>query len=460
MTVRRQWMLTLIVSAVLSVLVNSLVLSALVNRYFVEYSTENYNSHIGQLTAFATDALSGGEYTGRQLEMQLGSHLSDPINRIRLYDAEGTLLADVGNAGAQMMGMMRNPVMNRVMGAASAETDSIDVSKNGVVLGKLVVSRYSSIGNSLGTRMFTLSLIGYSVLSFGVVFALTFLIGHFISKKMSRDLTLTAQQAVDVDLGKEVHGTRSNVKEIRTIQQSLETLQSRLKLKQTSRKKLVDELVHQTRTPLTILQTHLEGFRDGVIQFNPEEVKTCEAQIENLSSIIANMSGLIDAGKEIDPVSLAPVEISGLIRQITGGLKAQFDRKSIALEVDCPHKIVIRTDYYKLSQAIYNLLTNAYKFTLPGGTVTISGRLQAEELAIRVQDTGVGISPAEQEHIFEAYFRGKNSLDTEGEGIGLYIVSENLRRIGGRIELESASGAGSKFTILLPVEPNLPTAEN
>ena len=452
MTVKRQWMLALVFSVALSVLINSLVFSTLVNRYFVEYSTENYNAHIDQLTAFATDALSGEEYSGRQLEMQLGSHLSDPINRIRLYSADGTLLADVGGTGNPMMGMMRSPVMNRVMGSASAEADSLDISKDGVLLGKLVVNRYSSIGNSLGTRRFMLSLVGYSVLSFGIVFALTFLIGHFISKKMSRDLMLTAQQAVELDLGNEVRLVPSNVKEIRTIQQSLETLQSRLKLKQTSRKKLVDELVHQTRTPLTILQTHLEGFRDGVISFSPEEVGTCEAQISNLSSIITNMSGLIDAEKEIDAVNLAPVDVCALIRQITAGLKAQFDRKSIVLEVACPQKMTVQTDYYKLSQAVYNLLTNAYKFTPAGGTVSVSCATKGNERIIVVQDTGVGIPLSEQVHVFDAYYRGANSVHTEGEGIGLYIASENLRRLGGRIELQSTQGKGSRFTIHLPSE--------
>ena len=451
MTVKRQWMLALILSAALSVLVNSIVFSTLVNRYFVEYSTENYNDHIDQLTAFASDALSGGEYTGRQLEMQLGSHLSDPISRIRLYDAEGVLLADVGNAGFQMMGMMRDTAMNRVLRTAAAQIDSIDVTKDGAVVGKLVVSRYSSIGNSLGTRKFTLSLIGNSLLSLGIVFGLPFLLGHFMSRKMSKDLMLAAQQAVDMDLGNEAHGVPSGIKEIRTIQQSLETLQSRLKLKQTSRKKLVDELVHQTRTPLTILRTHLEGFRDGVIQFNPEEVQTCEAQIENLSSIIANMSGLIDAEKEIDAVRIEPIEISGLIHRIVSGLRAQFERKSISLQTVCPQKITVQTDYYKLSQAVYNLLTNAYKFTRSGGTVTVACRQQAEELVVSIQDTGDGISPEEQKHVFEAYYRGRNATDSEGDGIGLYIVSENLRRIGGRVELESAEGKGSMFVLFLPM---------
>jgi signal transduction histidine kinase len=452
MTIKRQWMLVLVISVALSVIVNSLVLGFRINRYFIDYSTENYKSHVSQVEEFSTEALSSNDYTAQQLNMQLASHLSDPITRIRLYRVDGALLADISADNHQMMGMMRNGIANRMLNGTSEEVDSIEIEKDGTLIGKLMITRYSSIGESLGTRMFLLSLVTNSLLSFGIVFVLTFILGYFISKRMSKDLMLTAQQAIDIDLGRESRTPQSNVLEIKTIQQSLEALQSRLMLKQTSRKKLIDELVHQTRTPLTILRTHLEGFQDGVIQFTPDEVKTCEAQIENLSSIITNMSGLIDAEKEIDHTQIIAVEISGLIRQIVAGLKAQFDKKSLALHVLSHQKIMVQTDPYQLSQAIYNLLTNAYKFTESGGTVTVSYQMVGAELVITVQDTGIGIDPEEQPRVFDAYYRGSNSMNIVGDGIGLYIVKENLRKIGGIIELESTLGKGSRFTVRLPVD--------
>jgi len=452
MTIKRQWMLVLVVSVALSVIVNSLVLGFRINRYFIDYSTENYKSHVSQVVEFSTEALSSNDYTTQQLNMQLASHLSDPITRIRLYRVDGTLIADISAGNHQTMGMMRNGMANRMLSSTSEEVDSIDIEKDGTLIGKLMITRYSSIGESLGTRMFLLSLVTNSLLSFGIVFVLTFILGYFISKRMSKDLMLTAQQAVDIDLGRESRTPQSHVLEIKTIQQSLETLQSRLMLKQTSRKKLIDELVHQTRTPLTILRTHLEGFQDGIIEFSPDEVKTCETQIENLTSIITNMSGLIDAGQEIDQIHLKTVEISGLIRQIVAGLRAQFEKKTLDLQVLSHQKIVVQTDPYQLSQAIYNLLTNAYKFTESGGTVSLSYQLVGTELVITVQDTGIGIAQDDQSRIFDAYFRGNNSLNTAGEGIGLYIAKENLRKIGGNIELESTPDKGSRFSIRLPVE--------
>jgi signal transduction histidine kinase len=452
MTFKRQWMLVLVLSVALSVLVNSIVFGLLINRYFVDYSQENYDSHVSQVVTFATEALSGREYTRQQLEMQLESHLSDPISRIRLYNSDGNLLADVGAQAYPAMGSMRGDMMRRMLPSSGEEVDSIEIQQDGTVLGRLNISRYSSIGSSLSTRRFLSSLIGNSLLSFGIVFALIFVLGYFISKRMSRDLTQTAQQAVDIDLGRENRAPLSHVSEIKTIQQSLEALQSRLKLKQASRKQLIDELVHQTRTPLTILKTHLEGFSDGVIRFTPEEVKTCDAQIENLTSIIANMSGLIDAEREIDTVNIEQIELSALIKQIIAGLKAQFDKKGVALTAATQKKIVVRTDPYKLSQAVYNLLTNAYKFTGSGGSVSVDYRLEGGAISISVRDTGAGIPADEQQQIFDAYYRGRNSAHTSGDGIGLYIVKENLRKIGGSVGLQSKPGEGSTFILRIPVE--------
>lgn len=450
MTIKRQWMQVLILAAVLSVVVNSFILSSLINRYFVDYTTTNYNKHFNQIVEFSKKALEEKSYTRQQLEMQLETHLSDPISKIRLYDTNGNILADVGNGNNQMGGMMRNGMMNRMMGIPSEEADSVDISNNGAVLGKLNITRYSSIGNSLETRRFTASLIGSSVLSFGIVLILVLIIGIFISKRMSKDLRQTAQQAIDIDLGNQSSIKKSRVKEIRTIQQSLETLQSRLKLKQTSRKKLIDELVHQTRTPLTILKTHLEGFQDGIISMTPEEIRTCETQIENITSIITNMSGMIDAGKDIDDVKVEQFELNHLFKQIIGGLRAQFDKKAIELNLLSHQKIFLKTDQYKLSQCIYNILTNAYKFTELNGKVTIEYKEAGEELTIEVEDTGSGITEDDKKRLFDAYFRGKNSNNTIGEGIGLYVVKENLNKINGKIDVESVPGKGSKFIIKLP----------
>ena len=449
MTIKRQWMLVLVLSAILSIIINSLVLSSLINNYFIGYSKSNYEHHYEQVVEFIQRALLDN-YSSGELTVQLTTHLSDPIIGIKLYDANGKLLADVGNETVKLSGMMNNHMMNRMMGAPMEEIDSTEIINDGILLGRLDVIRYSSIGNSLQTRMFAVALIGNSFISFVIVVILMLIIGSAVSRRMSRDLRNTAALATNIDLGNETNMEQSKVREIRIIQQSLDTLQSKLKLKQISRKRLLDELVHQTRTPLTILKTHLEGFGDGILSMTQEEIKTCEAQIDNITTIIANMSAMIDAEKNVDDVQTEDFEINSLLGQIMGALKVQFAKKQIDLALINHKKINIKTDRYKLSQCIYNILTNAYKFTEPHGKVTVSYELAGSELAITIEDTGSGITSEDKVHLFDAYFRGTNTSNIIGEGIGLYIVKENLDRINGRIEVESEIGKGSRFIITVP----------
>ncbi|MFA9424079.1 MAG: sensor histidine kinase, partial [Sedimentibacter sp.] len=206
-----------------------------------------------------------------------------------------------------------------------------------------------------------------------------------------------------------------------------------------------------TRTPLTILRTHLEGFEDGIIDMTPEEIKTCENQIENITLIITNMSGMLDADKEIDQVKYEEFELNQLLKQVVGGLKVQFDKKNIELKLTSDKKIVMNTDKYKLSQSIYNILTNAYKFTEKNGKVTLSYGIIKEEIVISIEDTGIGMNSEDKKHIFDAYYKGSNSSKSTGEGLGLYIVKENLDKINGTIDVVSELGAGSKFTITIPM---------
>lgn len=449
MTIRKQWLLVLTITAVLAVCVNSLILSSLINKYFLSYSTDNYNNHINQIEQLAANALKDGGISGQQLSVQLESHLDDPIVSIKLYDADGDIVASAENtpgSGYNMMGGM----MRGRMSSSSEEVDTYQITDGDAVLGVLNVTRYSSLSNSNVSVMFKAALLRNSVVSFGIVLLVLIIIGIFISRRMSRDLTNTASQALSIDMGDYKNFKPSKVREIRIIQSGLETLQNRLKIKQIGRKRVVDELVHQTRTPLTILRTHLEGLEDGVIQMSDDEIKVCQTQIDNISSIITNMSMLIDADRPSETIHSEENDIHSLLSQILGGLKVQFEKKKISLQLLCNQKVLIKTDKYKLSQCIYNLLTNAYKFTEPHGKVEISYEASDTNVSIRIKDTGTGIADEDIPHLFDAYFRGHNAAAITGDGLGLYVVKENLEQMGGSVSVQSTPGKGSEFTITVP----------
>jgi len=451
MTIKRQWLLVLILIAIFSVLVNSFVLSILTNQYFKDYIKENYHKHFDQIVEYSTTALKETDLSVNQMEIELETHLVDPITRIKVYDKDGILIADVGSDDQTVSGKgMMNGMMSRMKESQSEEVDHAEILDGNVVIGQINITKYSSAENSTAAWMFQSSLIKNSIYSIGIVLTFAIIIGILVSRKMSKDLINTANMAQNIDIGNDTPNFRSKVKEIRVIQQSLELSRTRLKLKQKSRKALIDQLIHQTRTPLTILRTHLEGIEDGVIEMTPEEIKTCENQIENITFIITNMSGMIDAEKQHEDLHVEEFEFSQVIQQIVNGLKVQFEKKKISLIITEQRKVMISTDKYKLSQVIYNILTNAYKFTEPNGTVCLHYQFTSQKLILTIEDNGPGISEEDQAKIFDAYYKGDTTSTSVGEGIGLFVAKEILTSMNGSITVESKLNTGSKFIVVIP----------
>lgn len=457
MTVKRQWLFVLIAIAVISVLINTFVLSNLTNQYFKDYMKDSYDQHYNQVVKYLTDVLKDKNYSQKQISMELETHLVDPITRIKVYDSDGNLISDVSAdaksyVGSSSMSGMMNGMMGNRINLQSEEVDHAQITDNGKVIGQINITKYSSAENSATIWAFQYSLLENSIISIVIVLIVAIGIGILVSRRMSRDLIHTSEMAQNLDIGKDTPVLESRVKEIQVIQQSLESLKTRLNLKQKSRKTLIDELVHQTRTPLTILRTHLEGMEDGVLEFGPEEIQVCENQIDNIIAIITNMSNMIDAEGPENALKIEEFELNQLIRQIMNGLKAQFEKKNIVFSFLPQDKVIIKTDKYRLSQTVYNLLTNAYKFTKQYGSVRITYRINQEVIVLSIEDNGAGIDKKDWDKIFQAYYKSDKSPGLSGDGLGLYIAKENMTSIHGTIEVESELDKGSKFILTFPKE--------
>ncbi len=124
----------------------------------------------------------------------------------------------------------------------------------------------------------------------------------------------------------------------------------------------------------------------------------------------------------------------------------------LTLELDVEPGVCVRGDPVLLRQVMISLLTNAYKNTPPGGAVTLRAHSRGEsDVQIDVSDNGTGIPPEERERVFERFYRGSNSLDKEGFGLGLSIAHRMVEVMGGEISVSSELGKGSTFSVRLPV---------
>lgn len=456
MSIRKIWLYVLMLTVILSILINAALLTTLTDRSFQAYLEESYTTHLGEIEAYALRALESGDVTPAAMNEELETHLVDPIIGIRLLEPAGGVIAAAENdtylQEAWIRGSMMERMMYQLIQSGREETHTILLTSGETTLGELEVIQHSSTAQSMLARMFKASLWRNSVISIFIALILSGLIGILISRRMSRSLQDTARYANGMLLEETVTIKPSRIHEVNQIRESLNGLLSRLKLKQTSRRELTDQLLHQSRTPLTILRSHLEALEDGLILPDAHEYAILQQQVEQVSLVLANMDQVIDALTPDEAIQLQTVDLSALLEQVTGGMRRQFENKQIAFEVFCAQQGTIQTDPHLLSGILYNLLTNAYKYTDNGGHVQITCRRSAEEVILTIRDDGRGIERKEIEKIFNAYYRGARTGDTPGEGIGLYLARRDARRLGGTLRVESIPDRGSDFQLRLPID--------
>jgi signal transduction histidine kinase len=219
----------------------------------------------------------------------------------------------------------------------------------------------------------------------------------------------------------------------------------------------VASVSHELKTPLTAIRMFAETLalgRSRDARTQSEYLETIVNESERLARLVDNVLDFskIEQGKKIyrlRPTSLADVADSA-VRAMQYPLAQQGFTLHVSVEDDLP---ALRADPDAIQQAILNLLTNAMKYS--GDAREIDLRLCARngDAMIQVTDRGLGIAPEEQKRVFEKFYRAPSheSHLIAGTGLGLTLVAHIAEAHGGRVELQSAPGAGSTFSILIPI---------
>lgn len=228
---------------------------------------------------------------------------------------------------------------------------------------------------------------------------------------------------------------------------------SHLKMLDRLKSDFIHTISHDLRSPLTAIMGYVE-LLDRVGPLNEQQkqfVKHVQNSAQSITTLVNDLldPGRIEAGFDTrkDDVSLEQIlqfTVDNLGRQI-------IDKKlDFSVNVD-PGLPLLRGNPIRLRQMVDNLLVNAIKYTPEGGKVTVCLRREDSQVIFEVSDTGVGIPPAEQVHIFEKFYRASNApKGTPGTGLGLAIVRSIVENHQGRIWVESKVGQGTKFVVILP----------
>lgn len=244
--------------------------------------------------------------------------------------------------------------------------------------------------------------------------------------------------------------------EERTLQ--LQAAMEKAQMADRAKSEFVSNVSHELRTPLTNVKLYFELVKRGRVDRRSFYMETVSREVDRLQSLIETLLNVsrLDLGK-IKP-RFSRIDVEKLVSTLVNDRQRLFIEHGLQLEAVTtqPTPPMIEADAKLLEQVLTNLLTNAYNYTPGGGHVWIRTGYAVKEgqswVTISVQDTGPGIAPEEQAHLFQRFYRGAAGATTNvpGTGLGLAISKEILDLHQGHITLESELGKGSTFTVWIP----------
>ena len=290
------------------------------------------------------------------------------------------------------------------------------------------------------------------LLGSAIAIAIALLVAALVSRRIARPLrrlTATARRlrAGDLAARAEQAGTAGELGELA---QAFDAMADALEREERARRLLVADLSHELRTPITILRGNLEELIDGIDQPTPGRLASLHEEVLRLDSLIAQLDALGRAGAPVLGLDRAPVNLADVTATEVEALRTQLAAKSLTVH-PALNPVTVHGDRGKLGQVVANLLSNALKFTPDGGHIDVSvGEVDAATAHLVVGDDGPGIPPADREHVFERFWRGRAAGTVAGRGIGLAVVDEIVRAHGGRITVDTSPRGGARFTATLP----------
>ena len=222
---------------------------------------------------------------------------------------------------------------------------------------------------------------------------------------------------------------------------------------------------HQLRTPLSAINWYAEALMTGDLgKLKSEQAEYLHRISDSNQRMIALVNSILEVSRiELDTfiVDARLTDVAGLLDEAVTDFSYQLKLKSISLIKKYSSSIgVVNMDPRYGRMIMENLLSNAIKYTPSGGEVTVAALIKKNQLHLEVSDTGYGIPKEEVSKVFTKMFRGHNIIDkdTDGTGLGLYIVKSIVDSAGGRISFETEEDKGTKFTVILPVKKGTKSA--
>ncbi len=240
-------------------------------------------------------------------------------------------------------------------------------------------------------------------------------------------------------------------REVRALARAFNTMAARLQADDQQRRDLLADISHELRTPITVIQGHLEGLLDGIYPPDPEQIAAILEETQVLSRVIDDLRTLSYAESGVLSLQRELTDLGALVEESAAAFKVQAGAAGVEVNAAIdPGLPLIEIDPARVREVLSNLLANALRYTPAGGQIELRCSLEAGggNVQISVRDTGAGISADDLPHIFERFYK---TADSSGTGLGLAIARSLVAAHGGAISAQSEAGVRTTIRFTLPV---------
>lgn len=370
--------------------------------------------------------------------------------QIRVLDLNGLLIAD------SLTGMMQGVHGRRWQRAREqhGNTYTYALELNDRRVGTVEITHLGQIGLFTGEALVFRRTVSQAMLLTGLAAVLAALLaGHFLARRLTGRLDKMTEAAEKLGRGEfEARVDAAGDDELAVFAGTMNRMALRLQEQAKLRRKLTGDISHELRTPLTAIQSFVEAFLDRVMPPDEQNLAAVLEETHRLGQMVSDLQELSSAECCVRKPRLAETDLETVLARETERVKSLFRQKGVDLVFTRREEGArALADEIMLERIIGNLLVNAWKYTPEGGRVEVTAFSRPGTAGFTVTDTGIGIAEEHLPYIFERFYRAdpSRSRATGGTGIGLSLVLELVRSMGGSVDVKSAPGEGSAFTVSL-----------
>lgn len=441
----------------LAIFIVALISNAMINNTFDDYLVDEQRNTVEQISSEINELYEENDF--ELYKQQIDSYASLENLDIHIYNQKEELIyqSKEGGRGSEMAQHHRQMMREHGMMDENYVEDRFDLLADNKRVGTVTIGYLDNSIESQSAQLFKNTLTRILLVASVIAIFIGVITSILLANSLTKPLINIKNTSQEIEKGNltERSNPATNIVEIQELSDSINYLGQTLAKQEKIRKEYASDISHELRTPLSTLKSHVEAIMDGVWEPTEEHLTVLMHEINRLASLIDDLKDSFNSAEEGLIINKTSFNLSKMMHEIVMTFHPIIAQEGLTIEEEIEEGVEVWMDPDRIKQVLYNLLTNAIKYTNPGGNIQLKmEKLSNKQLKIIVKDSGLGIAEKDLPFLFQRFYRIDESRNqsTGGSGLGLAIVQSIINEHGGKIEVKSVINEGSQFIIYLPIK--------